>query len=318
MKKIMVFLCVVLLLSTGLFADNIFEDINFKVSIGAESFSAPVKMGECEIFRYDSFITIGDENDGFSYEDIYTLSLHDVNGLEKQNRVFVRFDMKGPLCGVYIKAGAMQIAETIFGDFKTRWQDELIYKEFEKEYHDIYRSEYLGKQISTTPYNNFFYGFGMNIYIINSEKIALNFNGDFSTFRNKNFRLNFIHNLESMEWNEETNYLDQITVIFDNIENKTLKLGTQLSIKGETFSPWINLGYVFYQTDLQGKYISRMTFDKNRPNEEIRNFYTKTNLINNFLISSGMFIKIAKNFEVEAFASLGAFNGAGLSWIILL
>ena len=232
MKKVMIFLCLMVFLSFGLLADGLFNGIKFETTLGAESFYAPVKMKDFDVFRYNVFITIGEGEDSFSYENVYKLSLNGINAIEKQNRIFAKFAMKGKYCDIYLKVGGSQLTEKILGNYKIRWQDEYIYDYLGKEYQDVCYNESIGPEISSQPYNTFFYGYGVNIYVINSKKIFLGLNGEFTTFHNKKFHLDFISSTEEQEELEEQTYIDQFIVAFNDIENKMLKTGVQLSIIG--------------------------------------------------------------------------------------
>jgi len=310
MKKLMIFVCLMVFLIPSLSADRLFNGLHFEFSTGAESFSAPVKINDFDIFRYETFITIGEGE--LSYQYIYTLSLRDNNAIEKQNRVFAMAKMQGPLCEVYGKIGVLQFSEELLGGLKFRWQDEF--------HGDIEGSQYLefmGKAMTSRPYNVPFWAIGTKIYFIKTEKITLNVNGEFSKFRTKKFYLDVMYNKESVQFDDMNLYLDKIVVDFDNIKNQMLKLGIQVDINGKNFSPWLNIGYVFYETILEGKYTSEY-INYDFESIDIQNFSTKSKLINTLLLSSGVRMKIAKNFEIEASAFMGALNGAGLSWIILL
>lgn len=310
MKKIVIFACLMAFLVVGISADSISNGLNFEFSISAEKFSTPVKINNFNAFLYDMFTTIG--NDEFSYEDIYTLSLRDINAIERQNRIFIMAKINGPLCEVYGKIGALQFTEELFGGLKIRWQD---------EYHgDIEASQYfqyMGDARTSQAYNTLFWAIGTKIYFLKTEKITLNINGEYSKFQVEEFYMDILHNQEETRWDNIIDYLDKIVVDFDNVRNEMLKLGLQININGKNFSPWLNIGYVFYETAIKGKYTSEY-INYGFKSNDIQKFSTKSKLINSLLLSSGVRMKIAKNFEVEANASLGTLNGAGLSWIILL
>jgi len=310
MKKIFVFAFVVFFVFSGLSADGFFNGLNVQVEVGGETFSGPVRINNFNAFRYDMAYSYTD--DEYSYLDIYTLSFNCINAVEKQNRVFAMVKISGGgICEVYGKIGMVQFTEVIHGGLKVRWHDELSYRDV-KGYQYL---EYMGNSITSQPYNAPFWGIGAKIYLIKAKKITFSVNADYSTFRVKKFGMDLLYNNEEFLW-ETDRYIDKIVVDFDGARNETLKLGAQIDIHGENISPWMNIGYVLYETELEGKYTTR--FISNAESFDQQKFSTKSQLVNNILLSTGIKFKVAKNFELEATASLGAFNGAGLYWKIFL
>lgn len=306
MKKIMIFTCLMVFLVTGILADDLFDGLNFKLSVGAESFSAPVTIKEFNIFHQ--------EFSWNEYKDIFTLSLYDINGIETQNRIFTKLQMESEVSDIYVKIGALQMTEKMSGGFKVRRQNENFYPYTNTS--SI--SEYMGQEITSRPYDAIFWAAGSNIYLYKNDKIAFVVTGEYSTFYIKKFYLDFLYNYEKAQQQKEDIYINKTAAGFNCLSNKMLKIGMQITRHEKNLSQWINIGYVFYQTILDGKYSTEYFYSIYDKDVNTQRFFTTSKLIDTLLISGGFAIKITEKSEIEASASLGALNGAGLSWKFLL
>ncbi len=307
MKKIAVFLCVMFLLLVNLSSAS-HEGI--ELSFGAESSSTLIVFDDFAVFHYKMRYDF----DEFSMEDFYTLNFLDVKSVEKQDKLFGKLAINNRIFGIYIKAGVAQLTEDVLGGYRTRWQDKYFYSN--TDYEDLSYNEYLGNPTTSLPYNTLFTAMGLEIHIFRTDKFGISGFGEYSLFDTKNFHMKLLYNREQQQWFGEDNYIDEVSVNFNNVRNKTWKAGGRIEIHNKHISPWIDVSYVSYKTTLDGAYVSK--FLNYNDSNDIQEFTTKAKSFNALLFCSGININISEHWRMKASASLGAIKSGGITCEFLL
>jgi hypothetical protein len=283
-----------------------------ELSFGAESSSTLIIFDDFTVFHYE-IEYIFDES---SLKDSYSLNFLDVKSIEKQDKLFGKLAVNNRIFGIYIKAGVAQLTEEILGGYKTRWQDKYIYKYNGTDYEDLNYNEYLGNTTASLPYNTLFTAMGLEVHFFKTDKLGVSGFGEYSLFNTKNFHMQLLHNREQQQWLEKDDYIDEISINFNEIQNETWKAGGRIEIYNEHISPWVDIGYVSYKTTMQGVYISK--YLSYQESNDIQEFSTKAKSFNTLLFSSGININISKHWRMKASASLGAIKSGGITCEFLL